>query len=74
MFSSCEKDEGAYKQSSFVGTWYVDLYERWVFTKGGSITMYYNEGAPVASPFHDSGTYSYNKSQEYISINYYTKK
>lgn len=68
LLSSCEKDEGAYKQSSFVGTWDEGPYNRWVFTKGGAITMYYNEGAAVASPFHDSGTYSYNKSQNTLTL------
>ena len=70
LFSSCEKDEGAYKQSSFVGTWYEGPYHRWVFTKGGSITMYYNEGVTGAGayPFHDSGTYSYNKSQNTLAL------
>ena len=68
IFTSCEKDEGAYKQSSFVGTWYEGLYHRWVFTKGGSITMYFNEGATGAFTFHDSGTYSYNKSQNTLAL------
>ncbi|MBO5732022.1 MAG: hypothetical protein J6R38_00145 [Alistipes sp.] len=70
IFTSCEKDEGAYKQSSFVGTWYESYYNRWVFTKGGSITIYYNEGATGAGavPFHDSGTYSYNKSQNTLAL------
>ena len=68
IFTSCEKDEGAYKQSSFVGTWYDGYYTRWVFTKGGSITKYYNEGSTVVSPFHDSGTYSYNKSQNTLAL------
>ena len=68
LFSSCEKDEGAYKQSSFVGTWYDGPYHRWVFTKGGSITMYFNEGTPYASTLHDSGTYSYNKSQNTLAL------
>ena len=68
LFSSCEKDEGAYKQSSFVGTWYEGLYHRWVFTKGGSITKYFNEGASNVSTWHDSGTYSYNKSQNTLAL------
>lgn len=68
LFSSCEKDEGAYKQSSFVGTWYEGPYHRWVFTKGGSITIYRNEGASNASTWHDSGTYSYNKSQNTLAL------
>ena len=64
LFSSCEKDEGA----SFVGTWYEGPYHRWVFTKGGSITMYFNEGSSNASTFHDSGTYSHNKSQNTLAL------
>ena len=68
LFSSCEKDEGAYKQSSFVGTWYEGPYHRWVFTKGGSITKYFNEGASNVSTWHDSGTYSYNKSQNTLAL------
>lgn len=68
LFSSCEKDEGEYKQSSFVGTWYEGPYHRWVFTKGGSITKYFNEGASNASTWHDSGTYSYNKNQNTLAL------
>ena len=82
LLSSCEKDEGAYKQSSFVGTWYEGPYHRWVFTKGGSITKYFNEGASNATTWWRSGTYSYNKSQNTLALtftrssyenDYYTK-
>ena len=82
LLSSCEKDEGAYKQSSFVGTWYEGPYHRWVFTKGGSITKYFNEGASNATTWWRSGTYSYNKSQNTLALTitrdsyenvYYTK-